>query len=223
MRRIKKPLDTTEWVPRKDFVGQRFERWLVQSFAGRRGRKTYWVCLCDCGRVTTVRGSHLVSKSSRSCGCLREKVYHSAQPTRREVLRFFRKITVTAEGCWEWTGAKAWSPGTKSYYGHFKYRRHLRAAHGVAYRWFRGVVPDGLELDHLCRNTLCANPSHLEPVTYLVNMQRGKIAQHTHCPHGHAWDEGNTIIVKKPDGRFRQRACRLCKNLRRRKKPCPSQ
>lgn len=67
-----------------------------------------------------------------------------------------------------------------------------------------GPVPDGLELDHLCRNTRCCNPSHLEPVTHAENMRRGAHSLKTHCPHGHEYTEENTY---RNQGR---RFCREC-------------
>ena len=45
-------------------------------------------------------------------------------------------------------------------------------AHRFAYQYMIGPIPDGLELDHLCRNRPCVNPYHLEPVTRAVNHAR---------------------------------------------------
>lgn len=50
-------------------------------------------------------------------------------------------------------------------------------AHRVAYEHFIGPIPDGLTLDHLCRNRACINPAHLEPVTSLENIRRGVVAR----------------------------------------------
>lgn len=78
-------------------------------------------------------------------------------------------------------------------------------AHRVAYERRFGPIPDGLQLDHLCRNRACVNPEHLEPVTHAENMRRSAPAQKTKCSNGHAYDDLNTYI--RPTG---QRDCRVC-------------
>jgi HNH endonuclease len=82
-----------------------------------------------------------------------------------------------------------------------------RYAHVVFYESLVGPVPEGLELDHLCRVRNCVNPAHLEPVTHRENVLRSEnfVAEHaakTHCPEGHAYD-----MVEA--GR---RRCRTCRN-----------
>ena len=72
-------------------------------------------------------------------------------------------------------------------------------AHRAAYQLF-APIPDGLVLDHLCRNPPCVDPNHLEPITLAENNLRGegcmaKYAQRTHCPQGHPYDEENTWIT----------------------------
>lgn len=115
--------------------------------------------------------------------------------------------------CWLWRGAhdrdgyaQTWAPdlGTR------------RAARAI-YIWTRGPVPDGLVLDHLCRNRGCVNPRHLEPVTQKVNVHRGdlKSIRKTHCPRGHAYAGTNLVEKKLKDGRI-NRVCRICQNTLRR-------
>ncbi len=116
--------------------------------------------------------------------------------------------------CWTWTGYI--SPETG--YAYFSLdHAHPVLAHRQAYTLTNGPIPDGLILDHLCRNRPCPNPGHSEPVTYQENLLRGPTtlaAQNvakTHCPHGHPYDEANTYFWK--DG---SRHCRACSREKRR-------
>jgi len=89
-----------------------------------------------------------------------------------------------------------------------------KAAHRIFYEHYKGKIPNGLELDHLCRVRDCVNPSHLETVTRSVNIARAWAFKHaispprTHCRHGHEWVEKNIIISKNAT------FCRLCNNIR---------
>ncbi len=78
-------------------------------------------------------------------------------------------------------------------------------AHRAAYEHFVGPIPEGMELDHLCRNRQCCNVAHLEPVTHDENMRRGAHAIKTHCIHGHEYTEANTYRTKMGG-----RRCRSC-------------
>lgn len=71
-------------------------------------------------------------------------------------------------GCWLWEGRL-----DRNGYGHVKYQNRSWLAHRIVYTLLRTDVPAELHLDHLCRNTSCVNPDHLEPVTALVNTRRG--------------------------------------------------
>ena len=87
-------------------------------------------------------------------------------------------------------------------------------AHRWAYEHYRGPIPDGLTLDHLCKTPSCVNPDHLEAVTSRENLFRANSFQarnlaKTHCPQGHPYDEGNTYVDN--DG---ARQCRACNRLR---------
>lgn len=85
-------------------------------------------------------------------------------------------------------------------------------AHRHAYELLKNPIPQGKELDHLCRNRECVNPSHLEPVTHKENQRRGngfsgRNAKKTHCPLGHALIEGNLTAAGIRRGR---RECLIC-------------
>lgn len=110
-------------------------------------------------------------------------------------------------GCW------LWMRGACRGYGVLKSNGVNRGAHSVSYEMLRGPIPDGLELDHLCRQPLCVNPDHLEPVTHAVNMSRGAIANKTHCKRGHPLSGEHVITYagKTP----RKRCCIVCHRMHR--------
>jgi hypothetical protein len=130
--------------------------------------------------------------------------------TREE--RFWAKVDKDGPGgCWEWTGTR-----TKGY-GKFQAEsRRTVSAHRFAYELLVGVIPDGLTLDHLCRNRSCVNPEHLEPVTIGENVRRGYgfsgiNARKTHCPEGHPLVPENLASSTKG-----WRACMTCKREQQR-------
>lgn len=115
--------------------------------------------------------------------------------------------------CWEWGGYR-----NEDGYGQIKVEGRMQGAHRVVYEHEIGPIPEGLELDHLCKNRACVNPAHLEPVTGRVNILRGEgfgavNARKTYCIHGHPFDKANTHI----DSRGR-RNCRACHRERMRRK-----
>lgn len=74
--------------------------------------------------------------------------------------------------CWIWTGAVQGKG-----YGSVGHQKRIWSSHKLAYTLLVGPVPEGLTLDHLCRNKLCCNPAHLEAVTNLENIRRGLSAR----------------------------------------------
>jgi hypothetical protein len=129
---------------------------------------------------------------------------------RRWCERFDAKVVVQSNGCCLWTGATQ----TQGYGSFGAGGPRSMLAHRFAYERHVGPVPEGLSLDHLCRNRLCVNPSHLEPVTIGENNRRGlnpNIVSHLAgvCPKGHPLSPRN-------DGRQRCRECGAAYNRARR-------
>jgi hypothetical protein len=131
--------------------------------------------------------------------------------------RFVDKVDIADSGCWEWTG---WTNGV--HYGKFFASTEARKVYAHRWLWEQvvGPIPDGLTIDHLCRNTLCVNPDHLEPVTTGVNTARGTAYERaieyqrakTHCPQGHEYTLENTYRWHGVGGRM----CRKCSRDRMR-------
>lgn len=93
--------------------------------------------------------------------------------------RAMAKIVVLDNGCWLWTGYVFASTG----YGGIKVAGDkLQLAHRVVYELLRGPIPEGLQIDHLCRERRCVNPTHLEPVTASENLLRGYAARRAGAP-----------------------------------------
>jgi hypothetical protein len=137
--------------------------------------------------------------------------------------RFWRKVNKNGPipqekpelgPCWVWT-ARARGEG----YGKFDTGKKHDFAHRLSYELLCGPIPEGLELDHLCRNRLCLNPKHLEPVTRRVNLLRSeltwtsKYAKRTHCNYGHPLSGENLRIIVKKSGHF-ARECKICRRHR---------
>jgi hypothetical protein len=111
---------------------------------------------------------------------------------------------LVGDDCWEWTGAR-----TTAGYGNVSPgNKQTVLSHRVMYELLVDPIPDGLELDHLCRNRACVRPAHLEPVTHQENCRRGAGGPKSHCKHGHPWDEANTWIRKEGT-----RECRTCRRV----------
>lgn len=116
--------------------------------------------------------------------------------------------TVEPNGCWRWSGTVSGEG-----YGRIKRANLNVAAHRFFYEHYVGPIPEGLVLDHLCRNRRCVNPAHLEVVTQAENKMRGVgfagiNAQKLTCPKGHPLD-GRYTVHGMP-----RRRCKECKRQR---------
>ena len=114
------------------------------------------------------------------------------------------------DDCWLWTGSLNHLGYARFYITIAPRVRVSIGAHHWAWEQYHDPVPEGLELDHLCRVRHCVNPAHLDPVTHQENARRGTSpvaanARKTHCPQGHPYSPENTRI--SPKGK---RHCRTC-------------
>lgn len=130
------------------------------------------------------------------------------------IIRLINKIYVNDYGCWIWTAYYKERFGFS--YGWMRYNGKSENAHRVSYKVFKGEILDGFEIDHLCRNTLCINPDHLEVVVHAENMKRGNLKNNgeherskTHCIRGHEYNKDNTY--RNPNEN--KRKCRECMRI----------
>ena len=128
--------------------------------------------------------------------------------TERQLANFWAKVE-KSDGCWNWVGGISRHPGG---YPVLQVNHTPVRAHRISWELVNGPIPDGLVVDHLCRNTRCVNPAHLEPVTFRENVLRGigitaSESRQTHCKRGHPLS-GQNLVVRR-DGR----ECRVCKNM----------
>jgi len=125
-------------------------------------------------------------------------------------IRFWRNVNKIPNGCWEWLASRSGNG-----YGGFYLSGRKVKAHRFAYETLIGIIPEGLEIDHLCRNRKCVNPSHMELVTRSENIRRGLLPEigrqyqqsKTCCPKGHPYDDKNTYLRRDRPGR----ECRICR------------
>lgn len=130
---------------------------------------------------------------------------------------FWSRVDIRGKAeCWNWHSARMHNG-----YGVACVGKARVAAHRVAYMITIGEIPPGLDLDHLCRNRQCVNPTHLEPVTRRENLQRsaltltGRNVRKTHCVRGH--DLSTAPIRPRKAGP--KRVCQECQRERDAQRP----
>lgn len=126
------------------------------------------------------------------------------------IQRFDSKVFLTNR-CLLWTGTS-----TGNGYGRFWHEGKMVLAHRFAYECAYGPIPDGLQIDHLCRVRCCVNPDHMDVVTNAENTKRGLTGQWKRpdiCKRGHAMTPENTYTY--PHG---GRECRACKRMHNKKR-----
>lgn len=126
-------------------------------------------------------------------------------PSAEHQARFWSLVdSRDADGCWPWLGMNCRGYGKASVGG-----QRQGWAHRIAYTALVGPIPEGLVIDHLCRNPACVNPAHLQPVTSRENTLRGESpaaqrARLTVCLRGH--DLSDAFVTAKRHSRV----CRQC-------------
>jgi hypothetical protein len=123
----------------------------------------------------------------------------------RPELRFFVTL-IGRDACWEWPGMR-----DPCGYSRIGIDGKYVSGHRFAYELLVGEIPEGLEIDHLCRNRACVNPMHMEVVSHAENMARTKKGYGDLCPYGHVL-EGENVYHRKDPGRAHSGSliCRKC-------------
>lgn len=123
--------------------------------------------------------------------------------------RFAASIEVDSSGCWRWLLGK-----DRDGYGRVKRGGRNRRPHRYILELFGHHIPEGYEVDHLCKVRDCSYPPHLEAVPPIVNLRRSDAppvvnARATHCHRGHPLSGDNLYIAPNDPGR---RGCKACRD-----------
>lgn len=126
------------------------------------------LCRCGCGEKTP-----LAYRNIRRLGWVKGEPirYIKGHSRRKSGIAYVEEDRGYVTPCW------IWQRGTSGEYGmaYDSIQKRERGAHVLEWEKVNGPVPDGMELDHLCRVRPCVNPDHLEPVTRATNVRRGRL------------------------------------------------
>lgn len=194
---------------RIDLTGERFGRLVAlrPSHADKRG-EWLWLCRCDCGNEVIVRGAHLRSSATRSCGCLRAELSSGKRwsdvmrekrrktfDQKRESLFWSRVAKRSDAECWLWTGGHGSRYPTFCGIG----------AHRYSYKLHHGSIPPGMIVMHTCDTPFCVNPDHLRLGTLRDNradcVQKNRHAKGSTQGHSRFTEKDiHTIRARRREG-----------------------
>lgn len=210
-----------EWHRRGLFQPFGPVRYRILGCRGSRCSEPYskvllkWVCAVSASRlagVHTPRYSGVMTPRPSMC------VTAQSLSAPRWLKSISGKYVVTDTGCWQWVG-RVNNTGYGRAQVYLRRRYRFTGAHRASWMAHRGPIPPGLALDHLCRNRLCINPDHLEPVTPKENTRRGAesnpdfhrkprpLGERPTCKH-HGDVDGRWYT--KPAGKYPYWQCNVC-------------
>jgi hypothetical protein len=169
------------------------------------------ICACGCGNATAVATRTRLQRGQIAGQPLKYLLGHNSRVLPPLSQRFEQRVDKASDGCWNWTGSRT---SDRVYPRFCVAKTSYVLAHRWAYEQYVGPIPAGLTIDHLCRNTLCVNPDHLEPVSNVENIMRGdgpcaQNARKTHCKRGHRLTRDNVYRRTSPNGKA-ARQCKTC-------------